>query len=590
MSFLKNKGDRRFCRLKISDGGRAETGELESERRDEQVARALNANAPWAGARRWTAARQIISLLVLSITLAAASPHADAQAGTDPAATEKEQLIELEESLKFNEALRLIDRSAQKPSYAKHQDKVKAFAKEFPLIDLGVRQQRFKEAEEILKKNSDKADAVEDPGLVAAALTKTAEVDCAIKKAVEAQAKAVMARAHQMENQGKYAEASKLYEEALAVDASKLEAPLSPAFRSEAQVQKFHAEEEKTKSEVAFWAQFWKSLSAGLTTLGTWVVCLAAALLLFWLAAALKRLLPPEKGARIVMEDLTGTAGDREAKSQGLTREIAMRLTAIGSPTGQSTELDDTPDLDSANLPNIVIHHDSQAAQLPLANTAASVGPFSINPAQLFALMQQLAARPCEHSFKGSLVPQGSKQVVVLECVSINAALDKKRWQSSADGTDSAKVREEVLTKIAEWVAFELLQPRSTNSFASFYAYRSGKALMNSARTAEDRVDILAKASQLFRDCIQADPGNWMGWFYLATVLRKCGQNEQATNHFRFLQELVEQPSSLLKTFIDSHPDFPVIVDYNYAVCLSKLDNWDEHWKSVELLEKLIAN
>jgi tetratricopeptide (TPR) repeat protein len=80
-----------------------------------------------------------------------------------------------------------------------------------------------------------------------------------------------------------------------------------------------------------------------------------------------------------------------------------------------------------------------------------------------------------------------------------------------------------------------------------------------------------------------------MGWFYLATVLRKSGHNRQAADHFRVLQELLDQPTPLMQEFLDKHSDFPVIVRYNYAVCLSKLDDWGMHGESKKILEELIV-
>ena len=543
-----------------------------------------------SGKGHLSAVTRLLSVLAFSITLTAANPPDNTVVGTDSVLVEKEELLEMEKAARFNDALGLIDRSAQKPSYSNHQEKLKAFARDFPVVDQALKKKHFKEAEEILKKDSDKVDSLQDLGLFEAAQTKLGEVHGAMQKALQGEVNALIQRAHQMEKRSKYAEAAKLYDEALAMDANKLEAPLPSALRAEVQTEKLAAEEMKTKSEASFWTLFWKSVSAGLTTLATWTICLVAALLLCGGAFYAKRLLPREKGARIAIDDMTGPASDRDARSKDLTRDMAIRLSGFGSGPEQSTELDDTPDLDSGNLMNLVIHHDSQAAQLPLANTAASVGPFSINPAQLLALLQQLTARRSEHSFRGTLVSQGSRQVLLLECSSIDPALNKKRWQSSADGVDAGKVREEVLTEASERVAFELLKPRSTNSFVSFYSYRSGRVLMSSARTAENRAEILGNAAARFRDCIQADPGNWMGWFYLATVLRKRGQNKHAANHFQLLQELLKQPGQLLTDFLARQLYFSTVVDYNYAVCLSKLDDWKMHQKSVTILKKLIES
>jgi tetratricopeptide (TPR) repeat protein len=542
----------------------------------------------WASPHGWAVARSVLCFLAVSITLAAGSPQSAAQAGAGLTASEEQELIELEEHSKFLEALRLVEGKTPEPQDAEHQKKLKAFARDFPLIDQDIKEQRFKEAEGLLQKNRESADVIKDPGLVAAERKKTAELHEAIEKAFKAQLDTLIAKADKMQKKGKYAEAAKCYDEALALNATKLETPLTPSLRNDLEARKLRAEESKTKSEATFWAQFWRGVSAGLITLATWIICFAVALLFFRLAGIAKAWLPPETGARVVMDDLTGNANERDAKSQALTRDMSVRLTTMGASSGESTELDDTPDLDSANLPNLVIHHDPQGIDVPLATTAATVGPFSINPAQLLAVLQKLMARRAEYSFKGSLVLQGARQAMVLECVSTKPKIGKKLWQSKSDNSDPAAAREEALSTIVEKVAFEFSEERSTNSFASFHCYRAGRALMNSSRTAEDRAKILTSAAQLFRDCIQADPGNWMGWFYLATVLRKCGKNKQAANHFKFLQELLQQPTELLKAFLASHTDFPIIVDYNYAVCLSKLDTWKSHGESVDLLGRLI--
>ena len=495
----------------------------------------------------------------------------------------------MEQNSKMSEALRFVEKTNKAGADPAHLEKLKALARDFPIIDQDIRQERFKEAAEILKKHTDKLDPAADPGLVAAARAKAFQIHAESMKVIQAQAEALIGRAREMEKQGRFAEAVKLYDDVLGLTPAKLETSLSPSLRSDVQAQKWHAEQEKTRAEAAFRTQFWKNISAGLTTVATWIICLVAVLVLLRVLGFLKRLLPAEKGARISMNDLTGQTNERETRSQTLTGEMSVRLAAIGSSGGQPTDLDDTPDLDSGNFPNIVVHHDGGGIQLPLANTPATVGPFSINPAQLLALWQQVIARRAEFDFKGSLVSQGSRQVMVVECDSAGPNLKKKRWQTSSEDTDSAKAREEVLGTMVEKIVFELLPARPTNSFPSFHAYRSGRTLMAAASGAEDGATKLGEAAARFRDSIQADPGNWMGWFYLATVLRKCGENRQAADHFKRLQELLERPTELLKRFLDSNPHFPAVVAYNYAVCLSKLEDWQMHHKAVELLEELIA-
>jgi hypothetical protein len=445
----------------------------------------------WASPHGWAVASGVLCLLAVSITLVAGSPQSAAQAGAGLTASEEEELIELEEHSKFLEALRLVEGKTPEAQDAEHQKKLKTFARDFPLIDQDIKEQRFKEAEALLQKNRESADVLKDPGLVGAERKKTAELHEAIEKAFKAQLDASIAKADEMQKEGKYAEAAKCYDEALALNATKLETPLTPSLRNDLEARKKKAEAKKARSETSFGAQFVKSVIAGLTTLVTWTICLIAALLLFWVAARLKRFLPPQEGARIALDDLTASTSEREEKNRALTRDVAVRLATIGSASGQSAELDGTPDLDSANLPNIVAYHDEGTAPLPLANTAATVGPFSINPLQLFTALQKLVERRFEYNFTGSLVPQGSRQAMVLECVSTHASVGKKSWQCSADGSDPAKVREEVLSTIIEKVTFDLAESRSTNSFESFYAYRRGRALMNSGRTAENRAEIL---------------------------------------------------------------------------------------------------
>lgn len=527
-----------------------------------------------------------LCFLFFSSGLVAASPqtpHAD----TTLTDAEREELIALEQNSNLSEALRFLEKTNKAGADTAHVEKLKALAKDFPIIDQDIEEQRFKEAEEILKKDTDKLDAAADPGLVAAARSKAVQLHAASMKVIQAQAEALNKRAQELEEKGQFAEAVKLYDEVLKLTPAQLETSLSPSMRTDVQARKWHAEQEKTKSEASFWTGFWKNISAGLTTVVTWAICFLVVFALFWVWGWVKRQLPAEKGARIAMNDLTGQASEREAKSQSLTGEMSVRLAAIGSSAGQPTDLDDTPDLDSGNFPNIVVHHDTGGIQLPLATTAATVGPFSINPAQLLALWQQLTTRRAEYQFKGSLASQGSSQIMVVECESAKRDLGTKRWQTSS-APDNTNAREEVLATMVEKIAFEFLPTRSTNSFPSFHAYRAGRALMVSAPRGEDRAATLGKAAARFRDSIQADPGNWMGWFYLATVLRKCGENRQAAEHFKRLEELLEQPAELLKRYLASTQNFPAVIAYNRAVCLSKLDDWEMHRQAVELLEQSI--
>lgn len=339
------------------------------------------------------------------------------------------------------------------------------------------------------------------------------------------------------------------------------------------------------------------SIEKALPKVTEWLIYVACALGLWKLFSFSRRFWPARAETVLSMEDLTAATGGasastgREAANRALTREMSARMATLANGSGGECQIDEMDDLDGAGSVNlrVVVAPSSETSSIVQSATPVSVGPFSISPAQLLAATGAFFRRPFQHTIMGSLAADGDEVVLTLERLDRHGnALPGEHWEVRAQGDDR---REKALLGGAEQVAFALSKSVATSDWHSYRDYRSGIRALEAEYHADDREACLMDACKSLQASLNHDPANCLARFYLATVLRKLGKNGTAAQHLRFLLDLLSQRRNEkceFAAYLKTHPEIYFIVNYNWAVALSKCDDMRSREMALLLLEEIV--
>lgn len=436
---------------------------------------------------------------------------------------------------------------------------------------------------DLLKKNNFRP--LEDAGLTAALFTELASVQAEARRTVTTAAQRVLARADRLLKADKPEEAAKAY------DAVAKTTGIPAEMLSRAQLGKMEADAAKAAGE-GFVDEVLGTLAKGLITVAKTLLYLACGAALVSVLVWLRRRVKPGAETRIALVDLTVTGTDRELASQALSRQFAAGLRDGGATADQLARLDVTDDMDGASLANLRVAVDDRVKiETYVQETPLTVGPFSINPRQLFVLAREYLRRPSQSALTGSLATREGGFVMIVEHID-SVSRQAQRWEMTHQD------RARAIKQMIQLVGFRLNNgSKLTDSWQSYFHHEAGKEeLAAEAASTDDpaeRERHLKAALKEFRESIQADPGNWLARFNLATVLRKYAENADAAAHFGFLKTMISDwaygRSPKLNAFMDEHPGFADIVFYNEAVALSKVRSWDSHQKAMRILDALVT-
>jgi tetratricopeptide (TPR) repeat protein len=526
----------------------------------------------------WLAGRPGITIVCL---LGALSGTAWAAEVADPFAA----VLAREERGEFAASLRQLRSSEELlKAHREHEAALVALLHAFDSVQTSLASGQHDQARSVLEALLPRLDPVRDTYLMHAAHARLVQLRDLGRRMAEAD----VARADQLAKDGKDAEAIAIYSDVAQSEASEIPA----ALKRRARQAMARAEAAKAEAEaVGFWGKTWKSASEGIFTLAGWSVFLLIGTLLVWAAQARRRKRKPREETLIVLEDLTAQAPERETMSQGLIRELLLRFGSLGKGEDLAADIDTLADIDGSSQANLRMEAEP-VADVPSViqdGAAVQIGPFSLTPRQLVALVRAYFRRPWKTRLSGSLVRQGEQVLLLIErSTEDQGATLVDRWEARADGDDARAV---VVQRMATRLAFELAKIRLTSDWRSFEAYRDAMAHLARAEGEETREPLLEAACRDLQRSLRHDPANWIARFQLGVTQRKLGQNESAAKHFQFLEWMASdgaQGAGPLAAYLEKKPEFLFTLRYNKAVALSKVPNWEAHKKAVQLLNELV--
>jgi tetratricopeptide (TPR) repeat protein len=433
-----------------------------------------------------------------------------------------------------------------------------------------------------------KLEPLRDGHLVVAAARRLREIQKEVREEEEKEAREQLATAAALLDAEKFDEALAAYDEV----ARRAAGQVPRALIHEARVGKMKVTSAKARATApGFWNAVSTSGVTGARTVAEWVVYFASAGLLVLLIAGVRSRIPARPGTVVSLQDLTAPGADREPRSQHLVREFLQRIQGAADGGLSAAHVDAFDDLDGVGLGNLRIQVDPLAeAQTFLHEDAVRIGPFSLKPRQLLSFLGSLLQRSSESVLRGSLTSEGDQVLMNVEHVILKGSrLHPGCWELVERG-EGARAR--VVQRMAMRIAFELASSRLTSDWESFDLYRKAMEKLAREEEEEERERHLEDAWNLLRSSLYHDPANWLARFNLATVERKLGRREAAADHFEFLDRMLAEHgrSQPLSDFLRRHPEFVYTVQYNWAVCLSKIENNRSRSLALAILDDLIAN
>jgi hypothetical protein len=353
----------------------------------------------------------------------------------------------------------------------------------------------------------------------------------------------------------------------------------------------------KTSHRRGFWGNIGHSFTGVIEVILKWLLvgtsvlaAIGAVALLRWIY---RRLLPRRGRTTIAIADLDAEDEERNLRSHLLTREL---IDVVYSITGSSeddgaSEIDERRDLDGTTAAPLRIADGTHLVE-PLVpdSTPVKVGPVSISPSQLVSFARWCVKRRFEHEITGTYSSDSSGATLTVERVSSHGrAHTPQRWHA-ANAEDDARTR--VIHDVATQLAVALGGSYVSSNWRSVREYLEAQAQLKTAVKAENRQAALELARAGLQRSLEADSHNLLARFNLAAVLRALGRNRDAATNFDLLQQLVANPdgvSSMAGKFIARHPELLYVVEYNLAVALSKLPEWESHNSARTMLALLVA-
>jgi tetratricopeptide (TPR) repeat protein len=337
--------------------------------------------------------------------------------------------------------------------------------------------------------------------------------------------------------------------------------------------------------------QLWEAVKGPLATVLKWLVYAILIIGAVWVLLLLRRLwrlLPPRRGTIVVVEDLVADLKDRQTASHVLSRRLLTEITSLGSTEGgEIAEIDETGDLDGTFVANLRIAGEGveKLDSLAEGETAVSVGPLSFSLKQLGYYLGSLFRRRSEYELVGSLT-EGRDRVMFTVENQGPAGQVLNRWHSTRNGDHAA---DEAVRDVAMQIVVGLGRSTATADWRSFRDYRDALDVLGTSSDAPDPRARLESARALLARSLDRDPLNPLARFYLATVNRKLGDNDEAVEQFRLLESFAtRQDSGWLEHFKVVHPEFRRVVRYNLATSLLKLEARKAQREALRIVNGLV--
>lgn len=343
------------------------------------------------------------------------------------------------------------------------------------------------------------------------------------------------------------------------------------------------AEQAAAADDGGFLDDLGDEISSAAQTVLAWLVVIGGLLLVVLLVRmagrGFRRWTPPRRGICVALEDLSGGASGGSG-ALGQEVEAAIRSLAQSAAEQPPAEIDAARDLDGSLSLNVRVAGDALATLGPYVNdaTPVKVGPIAFTPRQLLTFISSTFARRYQFELRGFMAASGSTTRLVLD-LQCRTAREPVRWSCSDDGEAA---RGTVVTDAARRVLFETSEKPVSVRWRSVEAHQKARSITATLDDAPDRFAALQDARRLLERALAIDAGNQEARFELGTVLRKLGQNREASLQYRLIN-VFPGPGQA------SDPTLRRAIDYCRAVALSKVDAWEEHREAKKLLEAVDA-
>jgi tetratricopeptide (TPR) repeat protein len=331
------------------------------------------------------------------------------------------------------------------------------------------------------------------------------------------------------------------------------------------------------------------------------IVAVVAAIVLVarWLRA-----LKPADETVVLIRDLTTEAAASEATARALTEQLLAELRSTHRGFGSAEDVDESEDLDGSVSLNLrAMPAPEQLGGVLREDIPIKVGVVETSLRPLLGLWSGLTSRAPAMSISGSFANTDPEALLVIESARTKSARTKSaRTKSARTKSASARIeirrrgeerRGDAIRDAAAWIITQIRTDAQaetgSDDWRSLREYRAALACLEreSARP-DDRAELLQRARLALQASLAHDPGNLMARFYLATVLRKLGENEAALGQLQELEQDLHSNLARVEGFLAAHHTFLDVVRYNLAVVLTKLGDRQSVGRAVKTLETLL--
>jgi tetratricopeptide (TPR) repeat protein len=502
-----------------------------------------------------------------------------------------ERALNLEKQGRFDEAAAVLASAKHlAPEKAKHANALKTALRTLIAADVYGRNGQREQEELTLKALVKKLDPVRDVFIRSQVARRLASVVDKEHGKADREARATLRRARELEQENQFDDAADTFGRV----ASAADSGISNALIQEGMIGKLRAQREDADADhdkpLDEQTMDWvgakgEALAGWADTLLPLIVALGLITLLFhvpgWRA-------PTQDRTEIKLTDWSAERSERGQKSLALSRQLKAEIDAASRPTVSGTEVDETRDLDGSGVPGLIPGGDEISgldAVIP-EDSSIKIGPVAFSLAQLLSVIRTPFRRRPARELTGALTHEGDRTIISAELVPAGEKTPMRQWLVRTSGTDS---RASALADLALEVAVDLGQPYVSSNWRSVREYRAAVETLASQEngTTEER---LTNARRLLQRALDHDPRNLLARFYLATVERASGRNIQSVKQLDFLQTLL--PNDPTRTdsaalFLQRHPEFESLIEYNQAVALTKIEDWKCHNRAMQILSKL---
>lgn len=523
----------------------------------------------------------ICGLLVFAVAAASAT-------ASNPYA----RALALEQQGKLRVALALLDEQTHLSKEAtKHRTHLETAVRALDAAQIYVSLGEYAAARSALEAAAKPLDALGEAPLLTALDRREARVLRIERAPINAEARALLAKAARLATDGQHSQAAAVYAAVAA-----LKPAASALLVGRARIGQLQQQSAAATHHTSSAGRIWSNIRTGFETAATSLAyVLAAALvivLLLVVRSALRRRSPRE-AISLFVEDLTSEAAERTAKSYVLGRELLAEIRAVdAAAAGAADEIDEARDLAGGVLPNFQVVGSETPALDVLVDDTVRVGPIGFSPRQVARTLNSYFRRLSRQELIGGLVGDGARSSLTVERYENGADGHPRRrlrqtWHVVSDG-DSARAK--VIAAMAGRIVAAIGTSTISTSWESLVDYREAMEKLDRVPDAADEKNALEGVKGLLRRSLDRDQGNLLARFNLGRVEGQLVNYTASAAHFHQVDVAARNPKAEAGPcgkFLADHAEIRYLARCNEALALLQLPDWQSHNRAVEQVSAL---